>query len=321
MNSGGVPLLPSRDAVRAVPWWAVPAYAAMVLLTHVFRASRWRHLIAPVKVISLKETILLNWIGFFAIFALPLRLGELARPALTKARQDVPISAGVGTVAVERITDGIITSLCVAWALFFMPRRESNDPVAQVLPLYGLLALGMFVGATVALGLFLWKRKTAVALVQRSFGTVSPKLGAFVADKVSSLADGVRAASEPRLASRFLLESLAYWGLNALGMWGFAVACGLDMSFGQAVALMGVLAIGILLPAGPGLFGNFQLALSTGLKLYFAQEIVAEQGAAYIFFLYAVQSVVLLLTGIIPLYVLRIPFSALWSMPADKPSG
>ena len=96
-------------------------------------ASRWRFLIRPVKEIGLKEVIALNWIGFFAIFALPLRLGEVARPALTKLRHQISVSIGFGTVAVERVVDGLVTSLCVAWALFALPRRETDDVLAQAL--------------------------------------------------------------------------------------------------------------------------------------------------------------------------------------------
>ena len=39
-----------------------------------------------------------DWVGFFAIFALPLRIGELARPALSRMRQGIPISVGIGTM-------------------------------------------------------------------------------------------------------------------------------------------------------------------------------------------------------------------------------
>ena len=80
----GVDIVPSLEAFDDVKWWTVPAYVGLLLATHFFRASRWRFLIAPVKDdIPFWDGVLLNWIGFFAIFALPLRLGELARPALT----------------------------------------------------------------------------------------------------------------------------------------------------------------------------------------------------------------------------------------------
>src|SRR3954449_4980725 len=79
---GGVPLVPPRAAFAQVSSWAVPGYLASLVLVHALRASRWRFLIAPVRRMALSEVLWLNWIGFFAIFALPLRLGEFARPAL-----------------------------------------------------------------------------------------------------------------------------------------------------------------------------------------------------------------------------------------------
>src|SRR5688572_15532047 len=104
---GGVPLVPSREAFSHVAPWAIPAYAVVMVVSHLFRASRWRFLIEPVKKLRFVDVMALNFVGFFAIFALPFRLGEVVRPALTKVRHGVPISAGVGTIAVERVIDGL----------------------------------------------------------------------------------------------------------------------------------------------------------------------------------------------------------------------
>lgn len=308
---GGVPLLPPAEAFRRVAWWAVPLYALCVLVTHFFRASRWRFLIAPVRELRLREVIALNWIGFFAIFAFPLRLGEFARPAVSKLRHGIPISAGVGTVAVERVLDGLITSLCVAWALFVVPRRSTDDYLARHLPLYGGLALALFVAAFCALGLFLWQRNVAIRITEAIVGRFSSRLAPWVAQKVDSLADGLHSLAAPRLVQGFILESAAYWGFNIFGAWLLGQGVGLAMSFGQAVSITGILAIGILLPTGPGLFGSFQLAVSTALKLYFIEEVVATTGSVYVFLLYGVQSVIIVITGVWPLYRLHIPLSRL----------
>lgn len=320
VERGGMPLIPPATAFRHVAWWTVPAYVVVLVATHVFRASRWRFLIAPVKDVPLREGILLNWIGFFAIFALPLRLGEMARPALTKIRQGVPISAGFGTVAVERVIDGLVTSLCVVWALVALPHRETTDPIARSLPYYGGLAVTVFSAALIGLALFLWQHALAVRLVDWTFGLVSKRLAAKVAEKVESVAHGVRSIAHPRLAAGFVAETLVYWGLNALGMWLLAWGCGLPLSFGHAVAVMGILAIGILLPAGPGLFGNFQLAISVALQLFFAESIVAEEGAVYVFLMYATQALVITVAGVLPLYALRLRFSDLLRTDAAPPS-
>jgi uncharacterized protein (TIRG00374 family) len=318
---GGVPLVPPADAFSGIAPWTIPAYVASLLVLHFFRASRWRFLIAPVRRLPLREVIVLNWIGFFAIFALPLRLGEVARPALTKMRHGIPVSVGLGTVAVERVIDGMITSGCVAWALFMLPRLSTDDPIAKHLPLYGMLALALFCGAFVALAVFLWKRAFAVALTERAAGLVSPRLGRLLAEKVGSVADGLRSIGDARLGVAFVIESLLYWGVNALGVWMLARGCGLPLGLGHAAAIMGVLAIGILLPTGPGLFGNFQLAVAAALRLYLPEDSVAAQGATFIFLLYVCQSAVMLLAGVVPLYALKLRLRDLMRLPTDGASG
>lgn len=306
VQRGGMPLIPPADALASVRWWTLPVYVALLAATHLFRASRWRFLIAPVRPVPFREGIFLNWIGFFAIFALPLRLGEMARPALTKMRQGIPISAGLGTVAVERVVDGLVTSLCVVWALVALPRRPTEDPIARSLPYYGALAVAGFTAALGALALFLWQKRVAIVLVDRTLGRLSPRLAALVSEKVGSVAEGLRSIAEPRLAAGFLAETLVYWGLNALGMWLLGWGCGLPMTPGHAIAVMGILAIGILLPAGPGLFGNFQLAVSVALQLYFAEASVVTQGAVYVFLLYVTQAIVITVAGVVPLYAMRL---------------
>ncbi|MGE0792156.1 MAG: lysylphosphatidylglycerol synthase transmembrane domain-containing protein [Sandaracinaceae bacterium] len=312
LNRLDVDIIPDAGDFATVRWWTVGAYVGVLALTHFFRASRWRFLIRPVDdTIPFWDGVLLNWIGFFAIFALPLRLGELARPALTKIRHGVSISAGVGTVAVERVIDGLVTSLCVMWALFAIPHLAPDDDIVRALPFYGTLAVSVFAAAFGGLLLFLWQRALAVKLIDLTFGLVSKRLASVVAEKVGSVAQGVRSLAEPRLAFGFITETLAYWTLNAAGMWLLAWGCGLDVGFQHAVAMMGILAIGILLPAAPGLFGSFQLALATALRLYFVEQIVTTRGDVYIFLLFVVQSLLICAFGIVPLYAMKLRFSDL----------
>jgi uncharacterized protein (TIRG00374 family) len=318
VSSGGVPLVPAYEDFAGIAPWTIPVYLLSLIAVHWFRATRWRFLIAPVKQVPMRDVVLLNWVGFFAIFALPLRLGELARPALTKLRHGIPISVGLGTVAVERVIDGLITSLCVAWALLVLPRLSPNDPIAQHLPKYGFAALLLFSCAFIALSLFLWQRELATKLTRMTLGLVSPRIADVLAQKVDNVADGIRSISQPRLALLFLLESILYWGCNAVGVWLLGVGCGLPMTLGHAAAVMGVLAIGILLPSGPGLFGNFQLAVSAALRLYFAESLVGHAGAIFIFLLYVLQSSVMILAGIIPLYALGLRMTDLMRLPPES---
>lgn len=317
---GGVPLIPSLDELSHVDAGWMGVYALILLSMHFVRATRWRFLVAPAKPdVPFWQGVLINWVGFFAIFVLPLRIGELARPAVSKMRLGVPLSVGFGTVAVERVFDGLLTSLCVVWGLAFLPQLETDDPIARSLPYYGWVAVTGFGAAFAGLVLFLWQRELAKVLVRWTFGLVSKSLAERLSDKVMGIADGIRSIARPRLALGFLSESLVYWGLNATGMWVLARACGLDLGWGHAAALMGILAIGVLLPAGPGMFGNFQLAVLTGLRLYVAEAVVDSAGSVYVFLLYSTQAILLCVAGVVPLYLMRLRFSDL--VRADVSSG
>lgn len=311
LMKGGLPLLPPRDLVESVPPWAIPLYLLTLTITHLLRATRFRFLISHLKKLPLREIIALNWIGFFAIFAFPLRLGEMARPLLTKLRHEISIGAGLGTIAVERVIDGMITSACVAYGLFYLPTLPANDPLAAALPDYGLLALVAFSGAFIGVIAFLFNHERAARLTESLLGTISRPFARFVSEKLSSVADGLRSIASPRLFLLFTLESLAYWGVNALGMWALALALGLPIGFGETIGVMGIMAIGMLLPAGPGLFGSFQLGAALGLALYLPDAIVTREGALFIFLLYTCQAVFVSLAGLIPLYALKLPLSSL----------
>lgn len=299
---GGVPLVPDAEAFAGLSPWTVPGYLLSLVVVHGLRASRFRFLVRPVQPLSIVATLSLNFVGFLAIFALPLRLGELARPALGKIRHGIPLSAGLGTVAVERVVDGLLTSLCVAVALSCLTRRDSLDPIARHLPLYALTALLLFSAALAALALFLWQRELAQRWCRLCLGWISPRLSEAVARRLLGVADGLRSIQSPTLASAFMLESITYWAVNALGVWWLGAHCGLPgFSFIHAVAVMSILAIGILLPSGPGLFGTFQLAVVGCLRMYYPESIVAREGATFIFLLYTLQSLVMVIAGFLPL--------------------
>lgn len=315
-SQGGVPLLPPLEDFAKLELSALAGYIGLYGLSHLMRAMRWRHLIAPTRPMPLRDVIPLNWVGFFAIFAFPLRLGEFARPLVGKARFQIPVTLGLGTVAVERVVDGLITSSAVIWALNALPRQQTDDPIAQALPYYAGLAVTVFISAFALLLLFLASRRLARRLLETVFGLISPKLGQTVADKVEKLADGLRCLGNPKLAAAFITESLLYFGLQIIAIYVLARGVHIDFSLGQSTALLGIVALGILLPAGPGLFGNFQLAVVATLHLYASPAVIEGQGALFTFLLYVCQAAIILVAGIVPLYVLKIPLSGLIQRPS-----
>ncbi|MBL8681414.1 MAG: flippase-like domain-containing protein [Myxococcales bacterium] len=307
LRRSGLDLAPSASDFAHVKWWTVAAYFVLYTVVHYFRAIRWAHLLKPIAVVPTRRLIAISFVGFLAIMLLPLRMGEVVRPVLIREKGKISGSAALGTIAAERVLDGLYVALLLAIALTFVPRLPLDGvmlgtfAVANVPRLGYLLVLG-FAGALATLAMFLWQRALAVKLTRSIIGLVSKSLAEKLESKVSDLADGLRAVPDPKLMLPFTIETLLYWGANALTMWLLGWGCGLPMSVGHAFSVMGVLAMGILLPSAPGLFGAFQFSVFAALLMYFPREIVVQQGAAYVFLMYVCQLAFHLVAGIVPIF-------------------
>jgi hypothetical protein len=308
LRRSGLNLAPRASDFANVKWWTVGAYFALYTVVHYFRAIRWAHLLKPINAnVPTRRLIAISFVGFLAIMLLPLRMGEVVRPVLIRQKGKISGSAALGTIAAERVLDGLYVAILLAVALSFVPRLPlegvmlGNFAIANV-PRLGYLLVLVFAGALATLAMFLWKHALAVKLTRSIIGLVSKGLADKLEKKVSDLADGLRAVPDPKLMLPFTVETLLYWGANALTMWLLGWGCGLTMTVGHAFAVMGVLAMGILLPSAPGLFGAFQFSVFAALLMYFPREVVMQQGAAYVFLMYVCQLAYHLVAGIIPIF-------------------
>lgn len=307
IRRGGMPVVPSAQAFSHVRWWTVGAYLCSLMVVHWFRAWRWDYLLRPVARVPTRRIIAIAWIGFFAIMMLPLRMGEVVRPVLIRQDGKVTGSAAMGTIAAERVLDGLYVAILLALTMIFVPRQPLEGvvflgfPVGQIVN-GAYVTVAVFTAALVVLGFFLAARSFAEKATLTVVGLVSPALAQRLAKMVGGLADGLKSLPDPKLMGPFMLQTTVYWCVNALGMWMLGWGCGLPMHPGEGFAVMGVLAMGILLPAGPGLFGTFQLAMYLALRMYFPEATVRSEGAAYVFLMYLCQFVFTTTAGVIPLW-------------------
>jgi len=303
--AGGLPIVPERSAFAELRPWAVPVYAATLGGVHLFRAVRWRHLLRPIGQVSLRSVLATAWIGFAAVLFLPLRTGEVVRPYLVSRRGTVRGWEAAGTVAAERLIDGLVLSAILLGALQLsshglgggaavldpLPDRvgELDIPVATV-PGAAYSALLLFAACVATMAIFYWQRAWALRALRATVGLVSAGLAERLAAIVDRIAGGLRFLPSPRRLGPFLLETIAYWAVNAVGLWLLAQGCGLSgISLVQACTVMGCLGIGILVPSGPGFFGTFQLSVYLALAMFVPPEQIAGPGSAFVFLAYSCQ--------------------------------
>lgn len=294
---GGLPLVPPRAAFARVRPWTVAVYVASLAVVHLFRAIRWRHLLRPVGHASARSVLAVSWIAFGAILLSPLRSGEIVRPYLITRRSDVRFWEAAGTVGAERVIDGLVLSvvlfagLQLASPLSPLPDHVGNLPVpAAAVPRAAYGALLLFTCAFALMGIFFFARDFARRATFAVIGLVSRDLAAAFARIVERVADGLRFLPSARHTVPFVIETLVYWGVNVAGVALLAWGTGLDgVTVAQAAVTVGCVGVGILVPAGPGYFGAFQLSTYMALAMYFPEDRLLGPGAAFVFLLYLTQ--------------------------------
>lgn len=294
---GGLPLVPKREAFAALLPWTVPAYVASLVVVHLFRAARWRHLLRPIGHVSTARVLAVSWIAFAAIVLSVFRSGEVVRPILISRRGPVRLWEATGTIGAERVIDGLVLSLVLFASLRLstpldpLPDHVGDLPVpAAAVPGAAYTVLAIFGGAFAMMALFFWRRDLARRLIHALLDPVSRSLADRAASIIERIADGLRFLPSPGHLLPFLLETLAYWATNALGVWLLAWGCGLrGATFAEACVIMGCVGIGILVPAGPGYFGAFQLSAYMALAMFFPEGSIKGAGAAFVFLLYTTQ--------------------------------
>jgi glycosyltransferase 2 family protein len=289
--------VPTAEDCAALRPWTVVVYVASLAVVHFLRAIRWRHLLRLVGGASSREVLAVSWIAFGAIFLSPLRSGEVVRPYLITKRSKVNLWEATGTVGAERVIDGLVLSLILFAGLMSATQQNPlpdhvgklHVPAAAV-PKAAFGALALFAVAFALMGAFFFARAFARRVTLAVLGVVSRDLAERAAGIVERVADGLRFLPSPAHAAPFIGETLLYWGVNVAGVLLLGWGCGLTgMTLPEAAVTVGCLGVGILLPAGPGYFGAFQLSIYMALAMYFPPDLLAGPGAAFVFFLYATQ--------------------------------
>jgi glycosyltransferase 2 family protein len=266
------------EAFRRLEWATfapyLAAYIGLLFVVHVCRSLRWNHLLAPLGVrVPAGPLLAISSVGFMAILALPARLGEFVRPGLLR-RHGISASAALGTVAVERIVDGLMISLFVFGACFAL--RGPSSPGWMMPTAY--TALGVFAVALVFLVFAMWRPERTVhwcvglSLLPR----FAPRFATTIERKVLDMIRGFSVLKDAKNLIAFCVWSLVYWAANGLGVWVLARAFGLPLSLIGGFATMGLVAVGISLPNAPGLVGQFQAFTMYGLSLYLGPDILKD---------------------------------------------
>jgi hypothetical protein len=293
-------------------WAGLHGKAYMLLLPagltfiacQITRSIRWGVILSPLKSISQRRLFPLTSVGFMAIIVAPMRLGELVRPYLASAKEGVPMVSGIATILVERVMDLTVLLLF----LFFVLSQVS-------LPRWflrgGILLLLVVATEFVAIAVFLiWPRAVTRALCPIT--TRLPRqIGQRIDGFVHNLSVGFAVISDLGRFLKVFVLSFVVWGLSALAVYLLFLFCGFPFGVTEALAVTTITALGISLPAAPGLIGNFQFACMVALSF---RGVPKTDAFVYAMVYYCLGVGINLVLGVLFMTVLDFPINRIFGL-------
>jgi uncharacterized protein (TIRG00374 family) len=226
------------------------------LAVYVCHGWRWQTLLAPVSRLNFWRTVQSIYIGLFANEVLPLRPGEVIRCYLLAHWNDLRLSVGFASAALERVIDGV-------WMLvfFFVTATFAKNMPGEIVFAAELMGAGL----VIAVGALVWvlrRHHHSHAVIAEGRWSAS----------IRNIIEGLQLMGNRRILALTSLLSLIYFGLQVVTMWALMRAYALDYSFWIAGGALTIVRLGTLVPNAPGNVGLVNAAIMVAIKLFEGNE-------------------------------------------------
>ncbi len=255
-------------ALRQANWLLLGLSVLVISAVYLFRAWRWKALLAPLGEASSSNLFVATTVGFAAVFLIG-RAGEVVRPVVLPMREPrIRASASFVTILVERIYDLMaVVLLFSANLLWFQPPASSGVEFSRV-RIIGVVLLVLTVAGVIGLMWFRKRSEVAIRLWKRFFQDrwfIPAVLNRGVLSLLAQLARALRVLVDAReLAVTVGWTALVWFGI-ALGNLLVIRAFGLSFGIGEALFVLGWSLVGSLVPTPGGAAGAFHAATAAGL--------------------------------------------------------
>ena len=301
------------DALRGANyWWIAPAVGVYFASVWV-RAVRYRFIVRTVKDIPPAELFPVLVVGYMANNLLPARIGELVRAYMLSERQQVGKMAALGTVAVERLFDGLTLLGFLALTVLWL----GGDGVLTDLTLIAVaifaVALAVFVAALAA-------PNATEQLVTRLALLLPERFRDRAYTLACSFVEGLRSLRHPDAFAWVTGTSLAAWLMEAVVYMLVGYAFGLDIRFGYYVMAVGAGNLAITAPSSAGGIGPFEFFVK---QVLIGAAVADSVAAVYSFAVHAVILVPVTVLGLYYLWAMGLSLGALRrrATPAYESAG
>ncbi|MCO4744171.1 MAG: flippase-like domain-containing protein [Proteobacteria bacterium] len=260
------------------PGWVVVA-AGLILLEYAVRALRWGVLHREVDPgVTYADLWRATTVGNAFNTLLPLRAGDVVRPAMLARRRGVPFTTVLSTAVVERLFElgGVVVAL-ILLLVYLPPEVVSGGGIIEDVQHHGV---SVAVGALVILVLVvLLGSSGARSLFERIVSPLPDRWEHWAIDTFEQLVAGLAAVGNPlRLVGAVILTALSIL-CGVGGIWALFQSFGVDLPVSACLFVQLALMAEIAVPQAPGFLGGFHFVMEESLLLWSVPEGLAEASA------------------------------------------
>lgn len=265
----GIDLAKAWEALKVANyWWLIPAIAVYFVAVWA-RAWRWDYLIRPLKRVPLRTIFPIVVIGYMGNNIYPARIGELLRAYVLKRKENVPVSASLATVIIERVFDGVVM---LGFVIFNLPALAaiSGDSgfvgsIEQV-AIWGTVIFALVLAVFLLAALF---PHQSLAIYHRLAEPLIP--GRFrqrVTGMVESFWQGLESLRSPVNIAMVFFTSVIIWLLETVKYWFVMHAFSFTVPFFALMLMNGIVNLATTIPSAPGYVGTFDAPGIAVLQAY-----------------------------------------------------
>lgn len=272
-------------------WWLLMSLLVS-LVSHYFRAWRWRMLIEaagkPIKTLDAFAAVL---VGYMANAGAP-RMGEVARCTVLTTKTQAPFATLAGTVFTERAID-VLTLGSLILLAFVLEYQKLIDYFIQYLPSFSVFYFTLFILLGLVVLVFIWKTQNywkQIPFLNKILGFLSTIL-------LSAMS--IKNLKSPIL---FLLSTGLIWFCYVfstyLGTFILPNTHSIGFQLAFILTIMGGIGMTIPVPGGLGPFHN--AIIWTMIAFGYAKS----DGEAFALIIHTPQLILLIITGAISYFYL-----------------
>ncbi len=223
----------------------------------VWKSTRWKFILDPVKKIKFWEMFSVYCIGWVLNVSLPMLTGQVARTFLLSKKHQIGKTKSFASIALEIIFDGSSLLILMTILSFFF--------AFPTWLIRGQHTLALFLGIGILL-LYL------LILNQRLFTKIKEKFPHKVTEKIEYLSNSFSEGLQILKSSRHIVIvgslSFASWFSQVMTVTFLIVAFNLHLPVWGAIVVVVINTLMLMFPLTPANIGTFQIATIGGLAFF-----------------------------------------------------